>query len=73
MEQTPKESLLMPFQKKEIKLQTDARWGDLLQAPFATGVAAAAFDKKHNRLYYTPMFVDQLRYIDLRGCLKLSH
>lgn len=52
--------------KKEVKLQTDARWGDLLQAPFATGVAAAAFDKKHNRLYYTPMFVDQLRYIDLK-------
>jgi hypothetical protein len=29
-------------------------------------VAAAAYDRKHNRLYYTPMFIDQLRYIDLK-------
>src|SRR5437762_1428850 len=34
--------------------------------PFSTGVAAIAFDKKNNRLYYTPMFIDQLRYIDLK-------
>ena len=52
--------------KKELKLQPDAKWGNLLQTPFATGVAAAAYDRKHNRLYYTPMFVDQLRYIDLK-------
>jgi hypothetical protein len=36
-----------------------------MHAPFSTGVAAAAYDRKHNRLYYTPMFIDQLRYIDL--------
>ena len=24
------------------------------------------YDKKNNRLYYTPMFIDQLRYIDLK-------
>lgn len=35
-------------------------------APFATGVAAMALDKNNNRLYYTPMFIDQLRYIDLK-------
>jgi hypothetical protein len=52
--------------KKQISFQTDARYGNLFQAPFATGVAAAAYDKKHNRLYFTPMFIDQLRYIDLR-------
>lgn len=52
--------------KKELKQQPDARWGNLLQTPFATGVAAAAYDRRHNRLYYTPMFVDQLRYIDLK-------
>jgi hypothetical protein len=52
--------------KKELKLQPDAKWGNLFQAPFTTGVAAAAFDRKHNRLYYTPMFVDQLRYVDLK-------
>lgn len=52
--------------KKELKPQPDARWGNLMQTPFATGVAAAAYDRKHNRLYYAPMFVDQLRYIDLK-------
>lgn len=52
--------------KKKLSQQPDAKWGNLLQAPFASGVAAAAYDRKHNRLYYTPMFVDQLRYIDLK-------
>jgi Secretion system C-terminal sorting domain len=45
---------------------TDARFGNLANAAFGTGVAAAAYDKKHDRLYYTPMFFDQLRYIDLK-------
>lgn len=33
---------------------------------FSSGVAAMAFDKKNNRIWYTPMFIDQLRYIDLK-------
>jgi len=45
---------------------TDARYGQLANAAFGTGVAALAYDKKNNRLYYTPMFIDQLRYIDLK-------
>ncbi|MEO8404654.1 MAG: T9SS type A sorting domain-containing protein [Chitinophagaceae bacterium] len=45
---------------------TDARFGTLANAAFGTGVAAIALDKKNNRLYYTPMFIDQLRYIDLK-------
>ena len=51
--------------KKQLTIQPDAKYGNLLRAPFSTGVAAAAYDKKHNRLYFTPMFIDQLRYIDL--------
>jgi hypothetical protein len=45
----------------------DAKGGvaDGTQLPFATYSAACAFDKQHNRLYYTPMFVNQLRYVDL--------
>ncbi len=35
--------------------------------PFNTMSAALAFDKKHQRLYYTPMFINQLRYIDMSG------
>lgn len=35
--------------------------------PFATNSAACAFDKKHERLYYTPLGINQLRYIDLKS------
>lgn len=34
--------------------------------PFSTSSAALAYDKKHDRLYYTPLAINQLRYIDLR-------
>jgi hypothetical protein len=33
--------------------------------PFATYSAACAYDKKHDRFYYTPLGINQLRYIDL--------
>jgi hypothetical protein len=52
--------------KKQVVLKDDPRYGKMIQAPFITGVAAAAYDKKNNRLYFTPMFIDQLRYIDLK-------
>lgn len=52
--------------RKVVAPKTDANYGTLLNAPFSTGVAAAAYDRKHHRLYYTPMFIDQLRYIDLK-------
>lgn len=45
----------------------DVRYGTAVNAAFATGVAALAYDKKNDRLYYTPMFIDQLRYIDLKN------
>ncbi len=35
--------------------------------PFATNSAAMAYDAKHERLYYTPMNIAQLRYIDLKS------
>ncbi|MDB5193795.1 MAG: hypothetical protein JWQ96_3358 [Segetibacter sp.] len=35
--------------------------------PFSTFSAACAYDKKHERLYYTPMGINQLRYIDLKS------
>jgi hypothetical protein len=41
------------------KVQTDK--------PFATNSAAMAYDKKHERLYYTPMGINQLRFIDLKS------
>ena len=36
------------------------------KAPFSSGVAAIAYDRKNNRIWFTPMFIDQLRYIDLK-------
>jgi hypothetical protein len=53
--------------RKEWKAIVDARFGNYMQTPFSTGVAAMAYDKKNNRLYFTPMFIDQLRYIDLKS------
>jgi hypothetical protein len=52
--------------RKVLTSQTDARVNNIPNAPFSTGVAAAAYDRKHHRLYFTPMFIDQLRYIDLK-------
>jgi hypothetical protein len=51
--------------KKEEPQKPDPKYGTMLYAPFSTGVAAAAYDRQHNRLYFAPMFIDQLRYIDL--------
>ena len=52
--------------KLQIDVNADARAVTNSSVPFNTGVAAIAYDKKNNRLYYTPMFIDQLRYIDLK-------
>jgi len=52
--------------RKQWKALPDVQFGNFMQAPFATGVAATAYDKKNNRLYFTPMFIDQLRYVDLK-------
>ena len=52
--------------KKQLAPINDSRYGQLANAAFGTGVAALAYDRRNNRLYYTPMFVDQLRYIDLK-------
>jgi len=46
--------------------QTIADRGFNPRPAFNSGVAALAFDKKNNRLWFTPMFIDQLRYIDLK-------
>jgi hypothetical protein len=41
--------------------------------PFATSSAAAAYDKKHDRLYYTPLGINQLRYIDLKNNASVKY
>lgn len=58
--------VLDAISKKPYTSMADTRYGNYLQSPFSTGVAAMAYDKKNNRLYYTPMFIDQLRYVDLK-------
>jgi type IX secretion system substrate protein len=52
--------------KKQVDANTSVGVTNYSPMPFGTGVAAIALDKKNNRLYYTPMFIDQLRYIDLK-------
>lgn len=43
------------------------KMAELQDKPFSTSSAAMAYDKKHERLYYTPMRINQLRYIDLKS------
>ena len=62
----PSQTVFDALSKKELLQKQDERYGNMFHSPFGTGVAAAAYDKKNNRLYFTPMFVDQLRYIDLK-------
>lgn len=51
---------------KAIKIKDEkGQVADQFALPFATLSAACAYDRKHNRLYYTPMYLNQLRYIDL--------
>lgn len=54
--------------KKQITtFTTEVNRGFSNQPAFSTGVAAMAYDRRNNRLWYTPMFIDQLRYIDLKS------
>jgi hypothetical protein len=53
--------------KKQLtNFPTQPQYGFNSQAAFSSGVAAMAYDRKNNRIWYTPMFIDQLRYIDLK-------
>ncbi len=53
--------------KKSLQdLGTEKNRGFSLQPAFSSGVAAMAYDRKNHRIWYTPMLIDQLRYIDLR-------
>ncbi|HEX6191971.1 MAG TPA: T9SS type A sorting domain-containing protein [Chitinophagaceae bacterium] len=63
----PKQVAFDAITKKQLSSFTaEANRGYSMQPAFSSGVAAMAFDKRNNRLWYTPMFIDQLRYIDLR-------
>jgi hypothetical protein len=54
-----KEVLVKKIKVRDLRINSDK--------PFATNSAACAYDKKHGRLYYTPMGINQLRYIDLKS------
>jgi hypothetical protein len=55
------------FSKKQLSDLGTNKMGYNVQPAFNSGVAALAYDSKHARLYYTPMFIDQLRYYDLKS------
>lgn len=50
---------------KEIKTFVQNGVNTSVTTPVASLAAACAFDQRHNRLYYAPLFMNQLRYIDL--------
>jgi hypothetical protein len=50
--------------KTAIQVQPHERYS-VKAMPMVTGVAAAAFDARSNRLYFTNMRADELRYFDL--------
>jgi hypothetical protein len=50
---------------KEIKPVTQNGVTTNASMPVASLAAACAYDQRHNRLYYAPLFMNQLRYIDL--------
>lgn len=54
------------FTKKRISDLGVNKMGFSEQPAFNSGVAALAYDSRHARLYYTPMFIDQLRYYDIK-------
>lgn len=65
-------TLYAPQQNKNINyafINSDARAIATQQNNWATanGVAAAAYDAKNNRLYFTPMWGTDLRYFDLNS------
>lgn len=37
----------------------------ITSTPTQTMVAAAAYDKRHNKLFFTPMYINELRWLDL--------
>ncbi len=52
---------------KATDVSNTASRGSMKMMPMAEGVAATAFDAKHNRLYYTTMRGTELRYFDLNS------
>ena len=52
-------------QQKVDHFTTDTLANSNPQSAFGSGVSAIAYDKETNRLYYTPVLIDQIRYIDL--------
>ncbi|MGH2553515.1 MAG: T9SS type A sorting domain-containing protein [Chitinophagaceae bacterium] len=55
------------FTKKQITDFGVNKMGFSEQPAFNSGVAAIAYDNKHARIYFTPMYIDQLRYYDLKS------
>lgn len=54
------------YTKKQIAGLGTNKTGFPEQPAFSSGVAAIAYDSRHARVYYTPMFIDQLRYYDVK-------
>lgn len=58
---------ILNTESTKILQPTDRRFRNNNLLPMGQGVAAAAFDAKHNRLYFTTMRGTDLRYFDLNS------
>ncbi|MDB5190917.1 MAG: C-terminal target protein [Segetibacter sp.] len=66
----PAQTTIQPLDaltKTAINFGGNSRFPAAASQPMNSGVAAAAFDAKFNRLYYTNMRGDELRYFDLNS------
>lgn len=73
------ETVMSVFEKDQFFQINDARTSHLLRnrdmllpadsllQPMATSVAAAAYDEKNNYLFYAPLGINQLRYVEISG------
>ena len=53
------------FVLKDVNSKKGAAISKELTAPTSSMVAAAAYDKKHGKLFFTPMRLDELRWLDI--------
>ncbi|MBI2731468.1 MAG: T9SS type A sorting domain-containing protein [Sphingobacteriales bacterium] len=58
-------SMIDAVTRKTLPLQMINNGVQVKSSPTATMVAAAAYDEAHNKLFFTPMRINELRWIDL--------
>ncbi len=53
------------FETDKVNASDNVRSGDKQLQSGLSGIAACAYDRNHNRLYFAPLYFSQIRYVDL--------